>query len=74
MVFSRHHSWGRRRASYVPWGGYYQGGGWLPRPTVVQVGASNAVDDKSDNILIGGAVALGVVALVAIVYGATRKA
>jgi hypothetical protein len=63
----------------MPWGGYYMGGGWVPRriERPVSVNVSNPSGDSSsskDSMLIGGAVALGVVALVAIVYGASRKA
>lgn len=72
----RKHNWSRSRASYgSPWG---FSDAWAPRSTIVvrepeRYPVHPHGGSGKDAALIGGAVALGVVALVAIVYGATKK-
>lgn len=69
MVLSRHHSWGRVRSRYMPWG--------FDEPVVIrEVNRYPAYPNRGnsrDSMMIGGAVALGVVAVAAIIFGATRK-
>jgi hypothetical protein len=75
MVLHKH-MWGRGRAHYgTPWG---FSDAWMPQREVVvrevdRYPVQPYRGGSKDAMLIGGAVALGVVALVAIVYGAAKK-
>lgn len=75
MVLAHHNTWGRGRVryggSYYPWGGYYHD--QAPPPRETDPTRYPVYPNRKEHMLVGGAVVLGVVAIVALAYGMRKQ-